>query len=247
MPDPEKEKIKTEVIKERADAARTPILNSVVRDFILNARGTGKQLIDESPDKLLTAEWQRDSEKAKEEARNRFREFINENRDRIDALSIIYNQDWRNRHLTTLMIDDLHEEMRRYSPLLSMENLFRAYSSQSTLSKLIDLIQIIRYEWQQITELKSFSESVSGKFNDWVWQKNANKAGIRGAGSAPFSDEQMTWLRMIRDHIAVNAVISLEDLGYEPFSSRGGAYRYYNLFGDQYEIIITELNEALVA
>ena len=57
----------------------------------------------------------------------------------------------------------------------------------------------------------------------------------------------MEWLRMIRDHIAISAHINAEDLDLTPFDKKGGLGKFYQLFGDEYEQILEEMNYALVA
>jgi len=57
----------------------------------------------------------------------------------------------------------------------------------------------------------------------------------------------MQWLRMIKDHIATSFHIEKEDLGFAPFDSQGGLGKMHQLFGEQMETIINELNEALAA
>ena len=57
----------------------------------------------------------------------------------------------------------------------------------------------------------------------------------------------MDWLRMIRDHLATSFIIERDDLDMAPFDSKGGMGQMYNLFGDQMETVMTEMNEALSA
>ena len=57
----------------------------------------------------------------------------------------------------------------------------------------------------------------------------------------------MEWLRMIRDHIISSVHLERDDLDLSPFDSKGGIGRMYQLFGDEMDKIIEELNEALVA
>jgi len=59
--------------------------------------------------------------------------------------------------------------------------------------------------------------------------------------------EQMQWLRMIKEHIATNFHVDMEDLDYAPFDAMGGRGKMYQLFGDKMDEIINELNEALIA
>ena len=62
-----------------------------------------------------------------------------------------------------------------------------------------------------------------------------------------FNDEQMDFLRMIKEHIATSFHIEFDDLDYTPFDSLGGKGKMWQLFGEEMNEIIDELNEALVA
>ena len=57
----------------------------------------------------------------------------------------------------------------------------------------------------------------------------------------------MEWLRMIRDHIISSFHMDRDDLEMAPFNGKGGMGRMYQLFGDQMDDVINELNEALAA
>ena len=69
----------------------------------------------------------------------------------------------------------------------------------------------------------------------------------RSFAAFSFTDEQMEWLRLIKDHIAVSLSIEPEDLDLSPFDRKGGLGRFYDVFGDQYEAILQEMNVELVA
>ena len=57
----------------------------------------------------------------------------------------------------------------------------------------------------------------------------------------------MEWLRLIKDHIAASLSVETEDLDLSPFNRKGGLGRFYEVFGDNYEKILMELNVELVA
>jgi len=57
----------------------------------------------------------------------------------------------------------------------------------------------------------------------------------------------MEWLRMIKDHVTSSVHIERDDLDYAPFDGRGGVGRMYQLFGDEMNTIIDEMNGALAA
>jgi len=88
-------------------------------------------------------------------------------------------------------------------------------------------------------ELRPFDATVNKNFQDWVFDKQA--------GALKFNEEQMNWLRMIKDHIATSMHFSKEDLDYAPFDAKGGIGGMYKAFGDQMDEIIEDMNEELVA
>ncbi|MCX6880534.1 MAG: type III restriction endonuclease subunit R, partial [Verrucomicrobia bacterium] len=77
------------------------------------------------------------------------------------------------------------------------------------------------------------------RFNEWLMDKA--KAGVN------FSAEQLAWLGLIRDHIATSLSIEPEDLELSPFNQRGGLGKAHQLFGNDLNRILDELNLALVA
>ena len=73
----------------------------------------------------------------------------------------------------------------------------------------------------------------------WTLKKNA--------GDVHFTEEQMEWLRLIKEHIATSLSIIPDDLDLSPFDRKGGLGKFYDVFGDEYEAILEEMNEELVA
>ena len=60
-------------------------------------------------------------------------------------------------------------------------------------------------------------------------------------------DSQLGQVRLIKDHIAVSLSIEPEDLDLNPFDRKGGLGRFYEVFGEEYEEILMEMNIELVA
>ena len=60
-----------------------------------------------------------------------------------------------------------------------------------------------------------------------------------------FSQEQIEWLIMIKDHISASLTIEMDDFQDVPFNQKGGAYRAYEVFGEELNDILGELNEVL--
>ena len=77
------------------------------------------------------------------------------------------------------------------------------------------------------------------RFAAWMTQQ-ASK-------SRKFTDQQVRWLEMMRDHIATSVEIDIEDLDAAPFVQEGGRGKASEVFGKTLSKVIKELNEALVA
>lgn len=50
-----------------------------------------------------------------------------------------------------------------------------------------------------------------------------------------------------QDHVAANLVVEPDDFEYAPFAQEGGLGKVYQVFGDELNQIIDELNGALAA
>ena len=88
--------------------------------------------------------------------------------------------------------------------------------------------------------LSTFDDSVRRNFHNWVMQHHSGR-------SEKFNEEQMNWLRMIRDHVANSFDIARDDLDMSPFDGQGGLGKMHQLFGVKIDTLLDELNEVLVA
>lgn len=232
---------------ELIDKAVEPILNNEFRNFIEDTKTKHEQIIDTvNIDKVTFSGWDTDKQEKAQLIVDRFRKFIEENKNEIDALSIIYNQQYKNRQITYKMINELYEKMIIGPYHINMNNLWNAYGvlyndkvKSRVENKLADIVSLIKFELKQTKELDTFSSDVNRKFQKWIFMKNQ--------GYGEFTEEQTEWLRMIRDHIATSLSIKKEDLELTPFNNKGGLGRYYELFGEAYEVLLMEMNYELVA
>jgi type I restriction enzyme R subunit len=64
---------------------------------------------------------------------------------------------------------------------------------------------------------------------------------------AKFTDAQTAWLQNIRDCIIQSFRFEREDLELDPFDAQGGLGKMYQLFGDDMDALIEELNGELTA
>lgn len=221
--------------------------NGKLIDYILKLQKVIEQLIDNvNIDKITYAGWDEHSAETSAQFVKDFQTFLQENKDELLALSIFYKQPYRRRELTFKMIKEVLDALKKDKPALSPLRVWEAYeriekvNDKSPKNELIALVSLIRRVTGVDTSLMAFDQTVNRNFQTWVMDRHK--------GNAPkFNEEQMEWLRMIKDHIAMSIHLEKEDLDYSPFDAVGGIGRMYRLFGQDLDKIINELNEVLVA
>src|SRR5205807_9049299 len=118
----------TQAAKELTKEACAPFDEPKLRNTILEVKKRNEQTIDTvSKDELIDAGF---DELSKERARKTvesFRKFIEDNRDELTALQIIYSQPHRKRQLTYEAIEQLSKAIERPPVNLSTEKLWEAY------------------------------------------------------------------------------------------------------------------------
>ncbi len=219
--------------------------NPELRNFIVDVRKKYDQVIDGiNLDTINNIGWVKDQEAAAAGTISNFTAWIQAHKDEITALQIFYGQPYRRRELTYKMIRDLYEKITTEQPLLSPLHVWRAYeqlgqASGSAKNELIALVSLIRTITGIDGVLTGYDKTVDKNFQDWVFKKQA--------GTLKFTEEQMQWLRLIRDHVAGSFHMDKEDFELDPFNKTGGLGKMWQLFGDKTEEIINELNEVLAA
>lgn len=215
-------------------------------EYIDNVRKVLEQIIDVvNVDEVTFAGWNTDQKKQAETLVDDFKAYLEAHKDEIAALSIFYNEPYRRREVTFEMMKEVLELLKKNKPQMAPLNVWGAWeqvekvSGLSPKNELTALVSLVRATSGIDKTLTPYSTTVNKNFQDWVFAKQA--------GALKFTEEQMNWLRMIKDHIATSVHFGKEDLDYAPFDAKGGVGRMYKLFGENMDIIIEELNEELVA
>jgi len=99
---------------------------------------------------------------------------------------------------------------------------------------------------------KKTSPPTHGQGQKWqrrpAAESGRTELGRRWDGSATFfTPEQLSWLYLIRDHIATRLSIDQEDYEAVPFNQIGGPGKTHQLFGDALPALLEELNTKLAA
>ena len=225
------------------DEALKPFNSPHFREYLINICSKTSIYVDElAVDEVINSE--HSVENANITIKN-FREFININKDELDALSIIYNNSYKNRKLTYKSIDELNQKLKNEN--LYISDIWRAFAfTEKNKVKLIknpekqltNLIQLVRFALGQDKELQDFSSIANSRFN--LWRGRQIKKGIT------FSEEQDRFLEIIKDNIISNACIEVDDIQNMCYDE-GGIFKAKKLFGENLEPLLEYIYLSLVS
>ena len=228
-------------------AACAPFDQPALRDTLVKLKQQNEQTIDTVTLDVVTH--QGFDAAAKEKAVNllkSFHDYIEGHQAEITALQILYSRPFKQR-LTEPLLKELEKKLRDQHATWTEDTLWNAFAvtkpgkvkGRSQAGRFADLVALVRFALEQQPVLAPFADSVTERFNEWLMDKA--KAGVK------FSAEQLAWLNLIRDHIATAISIEPEDLELSPFNQRGGLGKAHQLFGNDLNRILDELNLVLVA
>jgi type I restriction enzyme R subunit len=239
--------VRPELVEGLLRAATKPFATPALREQLLKMKQKADLVIDVvTQDTLLHAGFSEGSDRATALVQS-FEQFITQHKDEITALQILYSRPTR----APLKFDDVQALAEAlHAPPLNIDEgaLWQAYA---TLRKdkvkgakqrrlLTDLVSLVRFAMQQTNELVPYPERVQANFKAWLAQHQQHT-------TQPFTQEQQHWLEMIRDHIAANLGIEIDDFEYAPFNNEGGLGKVHQLFGAELPKVIEALNRELAA
>ena len=232
--------------------------NGKFNDYVDNVRKQHEQIIDEiNIDTVTKSEWETTSTEKATEIVKDFTAYLEANKDEIKALSIFYNQPYNRRTITFTMIKEVMEKLKLDKPLLAPDYVWDAYNtleskdglfavqtqriaSQQPKDELTALVSLIRKACGIDQKLTPYDKTIDDNFNKWIFKQHTGQHNR-------FSAEQLDWLRMIKDHVVSSYHIEIDDLDFTPFDAKGGRGKMHQLFGNEMNEIINELNEVLAA
>ncbi len=200
-------------------------------------------------DEVLTSDWAGDAQENAQKMVQDFESYFREHQDEIEALSIYFQQPQRRREVTFEMIESVLTKLRMDRPHLAPLRVWQAYgllgetqkgTYENPVRELTALMGLIRRVTGVDESLTRYESVVRRNFQNWVMAAHAG-------GGEKFDAAQMDWLHMIRDHVMSSFHFEREDLEMSPFDGKGGLGKMYELFGDEMDGLIEELNEVLVA
>jgi type I restriction enzyme R subunit len=240
--DQQRTQARDKLVGQAANVFTGPLIN-----LIDSIRREKEQTIDhENLDTVLQAGWDGDAKQNAQSLTKDFADYLEEHRDRIEALTIFFSQPARRSEVTFAMIQSLFDALKTDRPKLAPIRVWRAYAlldeykGTDPANELTALVALIRRVCGLDDKIAPYAETVRRNFQTWILKRHS------GAGHK-FDDEQMEWLRMIRDHIASSIHIQRDDLDMAPFDAKGGLGKMYQLFGERIDTVLNEMNGALAA
>lgn len=242
--------------QEQKEAARQQLLRRAVmplaaspalRNYLLER----EILIDEtSVDAVVEKGFDTDATTHARQLVESFQQFIQEHKDEITALQILYSRPYHQRHLDFAQVRELAEELdqqlHQTDPLFLTESLWRAYQrlekdrvrGAGEQRILADLVSLVRHAALD-EELVPYPDRVEQRYQEWL--------SAQTDSGRSFTPQQRWWLDEIARYIGINVSVSLDDLNYYGFQRHGGQVAAQRLFGAQLGALLDELNTTLGA
>ncbi|MDH5194525.1 MAG: DEAD/DEAH box helicase family protein [Nitrospira sp.] len=236
------QQVATQLIQEAAK----PFHDPKFRELLVEIKKKNELTIDHvSQDQVIEAGFSADALARARTIVQSFEQFITQHKDEITALQVLYSKPYKQR-LKFEDIRDLAHAIEKPPYLWNESQLWQAYAAlekskvkgASGKRILTDLVSLVRFATHQENELVPFPEKVNANFKVWLGEQEKRRK---------FTDEQRHWLEMIRDHVAANLVVEPDDFEYAPFAQEGGLGKVHQIFGNELNKMIEELNEALAA
>ena len=229
--------------KRMLEAVKPFISNGKLIERLPQIKAETEQIIDDvSLDEIVAASYSPiATEKAKGIIKS-FREFIEKNKNELDALQILYSH----KKLRWKDLKQLAEKIKTPPYALSPAKVWQAYKQLEgakvhgySKNKVADFVSLLKFELKQFDELEPFTDMVDKRFSHWLTQQRS--MGVQ------FSQEQLNWLEKIKNHIAESIEITTDDFEYAPFDQMGGLGKVLKVFGNRFDKIIEELSKELAA
>ena len=220
--------------------------NHELRNAILEVGKSYEQTIDEvSKDEVLFAGHSAEAREKASALVSSFREYIEEHKNDIRALQVLYSRPHKER-LTFTEVKELAKAIERPPRQWTPDALWRAYEmlDESKVrgsggKMLTDIVSLVRYTLHQDDELVPFRDQVERRFAGWLSAQE--QKGVT------FTVEQLQWLTWMKENITGELGIAPESFNYVPFVEHGGIGKAVQVFGDGLMPLMDELTEALAA
>ena len=223
--------------------------NPEFRQLLLDIKRRNEIVIDLTPDEALPTD--KPEPVQPKQVVESFEQYIKDNQDEIAALQILFNKPFKQRAVTYQQIQDLATQLLHANVSFKNETLWNAYRElyQSKVRSakpekiLTNIVSLVRFATDKQHDLEPFPTTVEERFHLWLKDQHS--------GGNQFTEEQMLWLTMIKDFVAEKG--GFDDELVDVFQldpkmrDRGGYVKAQQVFGNQLQPIVEDLNQYLFA
>jgi len=177
------------------------------RNYLLELNAGFVKILQPGEDTLIEAGFTQEEAKSSTEA---FEEYVNNHRDEIEALRIIYNNNAKNLNYQTLkeLETILVSENIKFRPS-ALWNAYRLIvpdkvvklAKKEEKEMLTNIIQLVRFAFHQITKLQTLSSTTSQYFNLWC-----------GQAQRPMNDAQKAIMNDVAHFISANGTTTINEI-----------------------------------
>lgn len=158
-----------------------------------------------------------------------FSEFVKEKQKEIEAIGIILNKP---KSWNTKALNELKKKLEENE--FAEKNIRRAHKIVYQ-KDLIDIISMVKHAAKKDEPLLTIDERVDNAIKKITKEKKLNY-------------DQLEWMHYIKEHLKQNMTLDEDDLNDLPvFTNRGGIKKFKKVFGENFKIIINEINTAIAA
>jgi type I restriction enzyme R subunit len=241
--EPTQKEIQEVADRRMLEAVKPFIGNAKLMERLPELKSETEQIIDDvSMDEVVSAEYSPIATEKAKEVVGSFREFIEKNKDELDALQVFYTSkkklEWR-------ALKQLAEKIKTPPYCLTPAKVWQAYKQLEqakvhglSRNKIPDFVSLLRFELGKEKELEPFADTIDKRFARWLSEQRAMNVS--------FTQEQLSWLEKIKDHIAQSVEFSVEDLESIPFDRMGGYGKAKRVFGERFNEIIQNMTGELI-
>ena len=184
--------------------ALKPFHDPKLRERIVSIRRALDQVIDEqSQDELLSAGFDAQAAENAKGLVTNFKKFIEDNRDELDAIRLLYSQPYR-AGLRYRHVKELVKALERPPLSTSLARLWQAFEATEPEqvkdhggNHLVDAIALVRHAIDGKSPLVPYVGTVEERYQAWL--QDQKQAG------GQFTAEQRKWLDAIKDHVATES------------------------------------------
>ena len=192
----------------RMDLIRDLISNTAARNKLLEMQRGYIVITGEDPDAVIYAGFSKETAKA---FIDNFENYLNENKDSIEALRIIYNSE--DTIITHSMLNELRDRLLSESRQYGVYQIWKNYKVLDTygnvdeldvknnVNALTNLIQIVRYAYKKNQKLTSMVKGYAKRFNLYCGQQQR-----------VLTKEQVEIMHQVAEFIINDGAISVQEL-----------------------------------